>query len=68
MRLWRDDTGDYQIHGRLVKIMAGKVRILKDTGRYTTVPTDRLSASDLEYVQQRAKSAGTDLAVNTAQN
>ncbi len=52
MRTWQDDTGDYQVRGKLVKIMPDKVRLLKDTGKYTTVPMDRLSQADLEYVHE----------------
>jgi hypothetical protein len=54
MRNWTDNTGDFQITGRLVQIADGKVRILKDTGKYTTVPMRRLSNPDLDYVLQVA--------------
>ena len=49
-RLWQDDTGRFSTEGRLVEIGAGSVRILKVTGRHTTVPMDRLSAADRAHV------------------
>lgn len=49
-REWVDDTGLFRVRGRLLAILDGKVRILKETGRTTTVPLARLSAADREYV------------------
>ncbi len=57
MRHWQDDTGEFQIDARLVQILDGKVRLLKTTGKFTTVPLDRLSAADLDYVHQEIKAA-----------
>jgi hypothetical protein len=54
MRVWRDDSGDFEVRAKLVLILEGKVRLLKDTGKYTTVPLDRLSPADLTYVRQHA--------------
>ena len=67
MRAWTDDTGEYEIHGKLVKIMPTKVRILKDTGKYTTVPMDRLSQTDFQYVQQQLAAAHPGLVGQTGQ-
>jgi hypothetical protein len=67
MRVWRDDTGMFEIHGRLILMMPGKVRILKDTGRTTTVPLNRLSRSDLAYVQQHGSSMLAKLAADAPQ-
>lgn len=52
MRLWHDDTGEFAVRGKLILLMPGKVRLLKDTGRTTTVPLDRLSKADLAYVER----------------
>jgi hypothetical protein len=52
MREWVDDSGAYRIRGRLVQVLDGKVKLLKETGKTTTVPFSRLSDKDLEYVQQ----------------
>lgn len=54
MRVWHDDTGEYEVRGRLILVLPGKVRLLKETGRTTTVPLDRLSPADLEYLHQHA--------------
>ena len=62
MRLWTDSTGAYKIDGRLILILDGKVRILKQTGRTTTVPLTRLSTADREYVEEVISRYGTDLA------
>lgn len=49
-RTWQDDSGRFSTEGRLVEIRAGSVRILKTTGRHTTVPMDRLSDADRDHV------------------
>ncbi len=66
MRLWTDDTGSFQVRARLVDLLEGKVRLLKDTGRYTTVSLQRLSANDLSYVQQQAQLRATAGSVTNA--
>ena len=50
-RLWTDDTGMHQIRGRVAQVLPGHVRILKENGRYTTVPFSRLSEADLAFVK-----------------
>jgi hypothetical protein len=57
MRTWTDNTGNYQIRGRLVVIGKTHVRILKETGKYTTVPFTRLSQADLAFVREHADGA-----------
>jgi SLA1 Homology Domain 1 (SHD1) protein len=52
MRLWSDNTGKFQIYARLITVGKDHVRLLKDTGKYTTVPFNRLSHSDLAFVRQ----------------
>ena len=61
MRLWVDDTGSFKVSGQLILILDGKVRILKETGRTTTVPLSRLSHADQEYVTQVITRHGNDL-------
>lgn len=51
-REWTDNTGRFRVQARLVELQGGQVRLLKDTGKYTTVPLARLSASDRAYVEQ----------------
>ena len=57
-RSWRDDTGRHGTEGRLVEVRADRVRILKATGRYTTVPMSRLSAADRDHVAGVALALG----------
>jgi hypothetical protein len=51
LRLWTDNTGKFQVRARLVVIGKTHVRLLKDTGKFTTVPYSRLSQTDLAYVR-----------------
>lgn len=53
IREWVDDTGLFHVRGRLIAIQGGKVRILKETGRTTTVPLSRLSMADRQYVDSQ---------------
>jgi hypothetical protein len=68
LRTWVDNTGDYSCRGRLVRFMEGKVRILKDNGRTTTVPLARLSASDLEFVNRQASAHEAEAAERVAES
>jgi len=52
VREWVDDSGLFHVRGQLIAILDGKVRILKETGRTTTVPLTRLSAADRQYVHE----------------
>ena len=61
VREWIDNSGQFRVKARLVLILQGKVRLLKETGRTTTVPMDRLSSSDREYVSDIVARFGTDL-------
>jgi hypothetical protein len=61
LRIWSDNSGGFQVNGRLIAILDGKVRILKETGRTTTVPMNRLSKADREYVDEVIGRYGTDL-------
>jgi len=66
MRTWVDNTGKYSVNARLVRFLDGHVRLMKDTGRTTTVPMSRLSERDLEFVNRQA-SAQKAMTTQTAQ-
>ena len=51
VRRWRDNTGAYEVEGRLVIIYPDKVRLQKENGRTTTVAMRRLSPLDQAYVR-----------------
>lgn len=56
MRVWGDNTGKFQVVARLVTVGENSVRLLKETGKYTTVPFSRLSRADLAFVRQHSTS------------
>jgi hypothetical protein len=56
-REWTDNTGKYRVNAKLVVVLDGKVRLFKENGRYTTVPFERLSQGDLEFVEQHNRIA-----------
>jgi len=61
LRKWVDDSGTFRVQGRLILILEGKVRLLKETGRTTTVPLQRLSDADRRYVEEIISRYGDDL-------
>jgi hypothetical protein len=50
-RTWQDNTGNFAVSARLDTIFPDKVRLLKDNGKFSTVPFRRLSQADQLYVQ-----------------
>ena len=56
-----DNTGLYEVQGRLIEIQDNHVRLLKETGRTCTVQLRRLSTADAQYVQQIAAVYGRGL-------
>jgi len=61
LRHWSDNSGQFRVKARLILVLDGKVRLLKETGRTTTVPTERLSPADREYVAEVIERHGKDL-------
>jgi hypothetical protein len=59
MRLWTDNTGKHQVRASLVMVLDGKVRLKKETGRFTTVPLTRLSVGDLTFVRLKASTVAS---------
>jgi hypothetical protein len=66
MRLWTDNTGKFQIRARLFAVADGQVRLLKETGRFTTVPFERLSAGDRQFVEQYSQLTSASAAASPA--
>jgi hypothetical protein len=66
MRVWIDNTGKFAVNARLIRFLDGHVQLLKDNGRTTTVPLNRLSQRDLRFVNRQA-SAQKATSVQTAQ-
>ncbi|MFN7447242.1 MAG: SHD1 domain-containing protein [Pirellula sp.] len=59
-KTWVDNTGTYSVKGRLAVIYSDKVKLLKENGKFTTVPLDRLSDRDYEYVRWVASNLSPD--------
>ncbi len=51
-REWSDASGGFRVTARLTQILDGKVRLLKESGKFTTVSIARLSSADQQFVQQ----------------
>ena len=64
IRDWSDNTGLYKVRGKVSVITATHVRLLKENGRYSTVPLRRLSASDYRHVMALKASFGDDDSLN----
>jgi hypothetical protein len=62
LRQWTDNSGKFNVKAKLVLVLDGKVRLLKETGRTTTVAIDRLSKADQAYVAEAIERYGEDLA------
>lgn len=50
-RVWRDNTGSFEVTAVLAEIHPDKVRLLKDNGKYTSVPLHRLNTADRQMVE-----------------
>ena len=55
-KTWVDNTGTYQVKARLAMIYSDKIKLVKESGKTTTVPLNRLSDRDFSYVQWVASS------------
>jgi hypothetical protein len=67
LRHWVDNTGSFSCRGRMLRMLDGKVQLLKDNGRTTTVPLARLSKNDLEFVSRQASAQKAEAIGKTAQ-
>ena len=61
-RLWVDNSGAYQVKARLAVIYSDKVKLLKENGKFSTVPLSRLSEADFGYVSWVASNLSGDQA------
>ena len=51
-RTWSDATGSFKVEATYLRSADGKVTLRRQDGREVTVPLDRLSAEDQQYVRQ----------------
>ncbi|HUP80950.1 MAG TPA: SHD1 domain-containing protein, partial [Pirellula sp.] len=59
-RQWIDNSGAYQVKARLAVIYVDKVKLMKENGKFTTVPLSRLSDADFGYVSWVASNLTTE--------
>ncbi|MGA2257530.1 MAG: SUMF1/EgtB/PvdO family nonheme iron enzyme [Thermoguttaceae bacterium] len=55
LRTWTDSTGKYTIQAEFVDSKDGKVRLKKQDGKEVTIPVEKLSDADREFVRQQSK-------------
>ena len=67
LRQWTDNTGLHSCRGRMIKLLDGKVQLLKDNGRTSTVPLARLSKDDLSFVHRQASAKRSEALGQTVQ-
>ncbi len=51
-RVWTDATGEFSVTAELVAVRAGAVVLRSADGKEITVPVDRLSQADQEFIKQ----------------
>ncbi len=59
-RTWTDDTGQHTTEAALVDFSDGQVRLRTADGSVLTVPVDRLSQADREFLRGEAPGGRTD--------
>lgn len=52
-RTWKDTSGRFEVEAELVELKAGQVTLKKADGSTVTVPVDRLSQADRDYLERR---------------
>lgn len=53
MRMWSDDSGKFRIEAEFVSVADGKVQLKRKDGKVITIPLDRLSKADQEFIAQQ---------------
>ena len=53
-RTWKDITGQFTIQATLLSASDGKVVLIRDDKQQTTLPLERLSLADQQYVKNPA--------------
>ena len=49
-RLFTDSTGQHKTEAKFIKLSDGKILLLKKGGSFASLPMDRLSKDDQQYV------------------
>lgn len=61
-RKWASASGQFSVEADLVEVRDGKVVLKKQNGKQITVPLDKLSAADRQYIASLAAKTPTDSA------
>jgi hypothetical protein len=56
LRTWTDVTGRFKVEAELVKVENGQVTLRRANGDRTTLPLEKLSPADQEFVRENASS------------
>ena len=51
-RTWTDSSGNFEIEAQLVEVSDGTAHLQKADGQIVTVPLDRLSAADRQFIER----------------
>jgi hypothetical protein len=57
VRKWTDASGKYSLQAEFVEFREGNVQLRQADGRLVTIPLEKLSAADQEFVKQQAAQA-----------
>ena len=56
-RKWTDSTGKYTVEAEFLEVQDGKVRLRKENGSVISIPMDRLTWEDQEWVRRQLKTS-----------
>jgi thiol-disulfide isomerase/thioredoxin len=59
-RTWTDSSGKFRVEAELVRLDSGKVTLRKTDGKLVTLPMEKLSAADQQFVRQQETTAQKD--------
>jgi hypothetical protein len=65
-RTWTDSTGKHTLEAEFVEMKDGKVQLKKEDGKTITIPIEKLSDPDQEFVRSAASRDNPDREVATA--
>lgn len=55
LRSWTDNTGQYKVEAQLVGVKDGLVQLERVSGSVITIPLERLSETDQQFVRSAIK-------------
>ncbi|KAH8830815.1 hypothetical protein DL96DRAFT_1786537 [Flagelloscypha sp. PMI_526] len=55
VRVWHDRSGQFRVEAMLIEVRDGKVSLHKTNGVVVQVPTEKMSADDMRYIEKLAQ-------------